>query len=46
VFQTTQEDYEDYVTGLGLSPEGNQDMYVYPDNVAVIEYKNHQQFIF
>ena len=43
VFQTTREDYEDYITEIGLSPEGSQGMYVYPDNIAVIEYKDYQQ---
>lgn len=43
VFQTTREDYEDYITELGLSPAGSQGMYIYPNNIAVIEYKDHQQ---
>jgi hypothetical protein len=45
VFQTTRTDYENYVLALGRSPEGNQGIYIYPDNVSIVEIKNYEQGI-
>ena len=45
VFQTTKTDYEEFVLALGVAPEGSQGIYIYPNHLSVIEFKNHEQGI-
>jgi len=45
VFQTSREDYEDYLRELERSPVGNQGIYLSFNNLSIIELKNHKQGI-
>ncbi len=43
VFQTTRADYENYLLKLGISPEGNQGIYLSPDNLSIVEIQTYEQ---
>jgi len=45
VFQTTREDYENYLVEQGASPEGNQGIYLASKNLSIVELKNNKQGI-
>ena len=45
VFQTSRAGYENYVKKLGLSPEGNQGMYLSYNNLSIVELTDSKQGI-
>lgn len=45
VFQTTRADYKDYLLKLGISPEGNQGIYLPANNLSIVEIKTYEQGI-
>lgn len=45
IFQATRTAYEEYLLALGVSPDGSQGVYVYPNHLSVIQFKNPEQAI-
>ena len=44
-FKRSREDYEDFAVKYGRSPYGNQGMFLYPENISIVEVKNYKQGI-